>query len=113
MHLPPGCLVVAGVVVGVIVIAGVVVVIGLVPPLDFVCVTGIFSSYGACLVFIGSGNCADVALDFVGLESALLVLCDIESAPSFGEVTIVDVIVGVTIFVGFWGLSMFVAYFVT
>ncbi|CAG8585155.1 12342_t:CDS:2, partial [Racocetra persica] len=54
----------------------------------------IFSSYGACLVFVGSGNCADIAL-------------------GFGEVTIVDVIVGVMIFVGFWGLLMFIAYFVT
>ncbi|CAG8850178.1 22838_t:CDS:2, partial [Racocetra persica] len=81
------CLVIASVVIGVIVITSVVVVVGLVPPLDFdfssvlvnlrvspaflwngfvffsgVFISGIFSSYGACLVFVGFGNCADVAL---------------------------------------------------
>ncbi|CAG8581551.1 4470_t:CDS:2 [Racocetra persica] len=25
-------------------------------------ISDVFSSYGACLVFVGSGNCADVAL---------------------------------------------------
>ncbi|CAG8750659.1 11995_t:CDS:2, partial [Racocetra persica] len=80
------CLVVTSVVIGVIVIIGVVVVVGLVPLLDFdffgvlvnlrvslvflwngfaffsnILISGIFSSYRACLVFVGSGNCANVA----------------------------------------------------
>ncbi|CAG8803441.1 35921_t:CDS:2, partial [Racocetra persica] len=72
------CLVVAGVIVGVVVITG------LLSSLDFsgilvnlcvspaflwngfaffssILISDIFFSYGACLVFVGSGNCVDIA----------------------------------------------------
>ncbi|CAG8780167.1 18673_t:CDS:2, partial [Dentiscutata erythropus] len=59
----------------------------------------------SCLTSLGLG----IAETWLLISS----FCDVGLAPSFGEIAVVDIIIDVPIFVGFWVLSMFVACFET